>query len=82
MSDTKEKARHQLAGTSPLRNVFLIFKIGLTENLGTIIGKAQTCDFPLFCCSLALEMGGRKAHENTGFTQSKAIMMGKIFCAS
>lgn len=32
--------------TGPLRSVFLISKISMTGNLGTIAGKSQTCDFP------------------------------------
>lgn len=50
VSDTKGKGRviwqSQMTVTGPLRSVFLISKISMTGNLGTIAGKSQTCDFP------------------------------------
>ena len=54
VSDTKGKARRHLAVTGPLRSVFLISKISMTGNLGTITGKSQTCDFPFSPIALPL----------------------------
>lgn len=72
---SKRRTRDQLTDIGPLRPVFLISKIDLTGNLGTIIGKAETHDFLFFYCNLDLAMVCRTAHVNSEFTQCKAIML-------
>lgn len=80
VSDTKGKARDQLENLGPLRSVFLIFKIGLTGNLGMIMGKIPDLRLSPFSYSLTLPTACRMAREDSGFTQSKEIMLENIFC--
>lgn len=80
VSGINGRARHQLTDVRPLRSVFLISKIIFTGNPGTLLGKAQTYNFPFFSCSLDLEIVYKMAPGNSGFTPPKAIMLGEIFC--